>query len=732
MAKLDVARIADGPIDGSFQKHELPGLMMRLAGSQRSGRLSLTEAPKVRRVITFADGFPTSAGSSIISEQLGARMLDRGIITPVQEIEIDGVMRSEKLQFGSAMVKLGLLSRDKLRKTLKWHHGWLLVRCLGASATRAAFESSAKVPREAGALSLLNFIEEGIRAYDAEEILALVEQFEGWRFVVAEEQSTLAQQLGCSSSLTQLLEISIGGARSFNDLVACSEDDHPSVPALTLVLTGLAASQQGEHPREKETALDDVDAMLATLAATTGRAEGPDEAAEQLVDLPTVEAPVGPADEPLFGDLQHAPGEDGAELFDEREADDDLSVDSLLAQESEEQSSEPEHEVSADALAVDDGPGATEDSGVDISMDAIMETPAEAEAEAATALDLDETLDVTVGSAPDAEPPSDEASINAFAVAVADEQDASSAEAVPEEEPNSLGTQLGLDEGLFEEPTEAPAPQTEASEGDGLDMSAFNIAATAAPSIPADTDEPKSAAVPLVTPMPAAGVVTVRREVNRKITVMASLFTLVVGFAGGTATTLFLWPERAWRPRQVGAGAQNDGKGSGDSPPAGKAQPGSNQADAGGKSGAGHNSGGASATTGADKQAGQASDADGQDRDAEAKAQAEAKAKAATAAQARKEEAAAQARQEKAEKHIERGHKFIRRRKIERAIDAYKKAATFDPDNGIAHRSLGIAYTMNGSPDRAINEYKVYLKLLPDAEDGPQIRQMIEGYEQQQ
>ena len=54
------------------------------------------------------------------------------------------------------------------------------------------------------------------------------------------------------------------------------------------------------------------------------------------------------------------------------------------------------------------------------------------------------------------------------------------------------------------------------------------------------------------------------------------------------------------------------------------------------------------------------------------------------------------------------------------------------PEDGVAYRGMGIAYTLKGDPEKAVQNYEKYIELSPDAADAPQLKQMIEGYRSQQ
>ncbi len=104
------------------------------------------------------------------------------------------------------------------------------------------------------------------------------------------------------------------------------------------------------------------------------------------------------------------------------------------------------------------------------------------------------------------------------------------------------------------------------------------------------------------------------------------------------------------------------------------------------------------------------------------------KARADAAGKTRAEAEAALA-QEKAKKQVLKGHELLGKGKFSDAIREYKKAEALAPEDGVVHRSLGIAYTGLGNAEKAVAAYKSYLRLMPDAPDGAQLRAMIEEYE---
>ncbi|MBI3179638.1 MAG: hypothetical protein HYZ27_08240, partial [Deltaproteobacteria bacterium] len=100
MQPLNLESIRSDRTDGPFHKYELPGLLVGIARQRLTGRLLLATGGDARRTIGFDDGQATLAGSNVPAERLGARMLERGVITAAQGVDIDNVMASESVKFG--------------------------------------------------------------------------------------------------------------------------------------------------------------------------------------------------------------------------------------------------------------------------------------------------------------------------------------------------------------------------------------------------------------------------------------------------------------------------------------------------------------------------------------------------------------------------------------------------------------------------------------------------------
>lgn len=67
----------------------------------------------------------------------------------------------------------------------------------------------------------------------------------------------------------------------------------------------------------------------------------------------------------------------------------------------------------------------------------------------------------------------------------------------------------------------------------------------------------------------------------------------------------------------------------------------------------------------------------------------------------------------------------LKRGALDQALDLFKRALVEDKDNPEIHRSLGDVYRLQGQALLAIESYKVYLKLRPDAPDRPEVDNYI-------
>ncbi len=243
MHKLDLSGIRKGPTEGVFSRYEIPSVLMRVARQGRTGRLTLTDGDKVRSV-GFAAGTPTMAGSNIASERLGRRLLKLHMISDEQCTQVEAAMAKYQIQFGTAMVRLGLIRREELKRALVSHHAWIISQCMNAGEVECSFVPFAAVARDPD-MALLQSIEDGVRAYGHAEMQELLHKTESWRFAVDPQDADLARRLGCPETVLRLLERLAGAEHGIDEVrraAALDEEDADAV-ALSLVLSGMLVAR---------------------------------------------------------------------------------------------------------------------------------------------------------------------------------------------------------------------------------------------------------------------------------------------------------------------------------------------------------------------------------------------------------------------------------------------------------------------------------------------------------
>jgi tetratricopeptide (TPR) repeat protein len=79
-----------------------------------------------------------------------------------------------------------------------------------------------------------------------------------------------------------------------------------------------------------------------------------------------------------------------------------------------------------------------------------------------------------------------------------------------------------------------------------------------------------------------------------------------------------------------------------------------------------------------------------------------------------------------AHKNVEVGRFYLRKGRYDAAISRFREALRDQPDDGEAFLYLGEAYEKKGDPGRAIQSYREYLHLWPQAKNARKIRERIE------
>lgn len=83
-----------------------------------------------------------------------------------------------------------------------------------------------------------------------------------------------------------------------------------------------------------------------------------------------------------------------------------------------------------------------------------------------------------------------------------------------------------------------------------------------------------------------------------------------------------------------------------------------------------------------------------------------------------------------AERSLDVGTFYLKAGKIDAAIDRFIEAAHYEPSVAKPWRMLGEAYEKNEAYPKAVESYKKYLELLPNAEDAKKIQKRISQLEE--
>jgi tetratricopeptide (TPR) repeat protein len=83
----------------------------------------------------------------------------------------------------------------------------------------------------------------------------------------------------------------------------------------------------------------------------------------------------------------------------------------------------------------------------------------------------------------------------------------------------------------------------------------------------------------------------------------------------------------------------------------------------------------------------------------------------------------------KAEKSVEIGMFYLKKKNYDAAIERFQDALRFKPGFARPHFLLGQAYEKKGDFEDSILHYTAYLEILPNAEDAKKVRKKITGLE---
>jgi tetratricopeptide (TPR) repeat protein len=81
----------------------------------------------------------------------------------------------------------------------------------------------------------------------------------------------------------------------------------------------------------------------------------------------------------------------------------------------------------------------------------------------------------------------------------------------------------------------------------------------------------------------------------------------------------------------------------------------------------------------------------------------------------------------RAEKSLEVGRFYLKKKNYDAAIDRFQDAIRHKPNFALPHKLIGEAYEKKKEYEKAVEFYGKYLDILPQAEDAADIRKKIES-----
>jgi len=94
-----------------------------------------------------------------------------------------------------------------------------------------------------------------------------------------------------------------------------------------------------------------------------------------------------------------------------------------------------------------------------------------------------------------------------------------------------------------------------------------------------------------------------------------------------------------------------------------------------------------------------------------------------------KETQAVETATDKARKLVAAGQTQFDSNNYPAAIDSFEQALKVDPSYAKAHRSLGIAYASAKQPEKAVDHYRLYLAMEPNAPDAGEVKKIVTDWD---
>jgi len=191
-------------LQGTLKRIPFARLLQRLYAQRASGSLLLLR-DKVKKIVSFVDGYPVSVRSNVLGECLGQILLGRKLISNETLAESVTRMQKEKRHQGEILVEMGALSPYNLSRALVEQVEAKLFEIFAWRDGQFLFKEGDIAPAEALRLDRppAAVILEGIRRhYDAARQLAVMQTFVGHYVTLSPDPMLRLQEM--TSDATEL------------------------------------------------------------------------------------------------------------------------------------------------------------------------------------------------------------------------------------------------------------------------------------------------------------------------------------------------------------------------------------------------------------------------------------------------------------------------------------------------------------------------------------------------
>lgn len=188
---------AGAEVRGSLKRTGFAAVLQRLYARKATGALLLLRAD-TKKIVFFADGYPVSVRSNVLSECLGEILVARKLISREVLAESLRRMKAEKKQQGAVLVEMGALSPYNLQRALVEQMEAKLFDLFSWRDGKFSFKDGGEAPKEALRLDrpTATLILDGIRRhYDAVRQDAVLTGFVGKYVALAADPVLRLQEM---------------------------------------------------------------------------------------------------------------------------------------------------------------------------------------------------------------------------------------------------------------------------------------------------------------------------------------------------------------------------------------------------------------------------------------------------------------------------------------------------------------------------------------------------------